>query len=60
MNLELKLNFKFAAEHLLYNISHGKVYEIKDKWAKHRMIIDDKGKKVWLSGNVIRKYFKEA
>lgn len=60
MSLELKSNFKFSAESLLCNISYGTLYEVKEKWAKHRMVVDDKAKKVWLSGNVIRKYFKEA
>lgn len=45
--------------HLLQNVEKGKPYEVIDTWTKHRKIIDDLGKAVWISGNVFREYFYE-
>lgn len=60
MKLQLKIKVDFPNHHLLYSINPETVYDVKDKWTKHRMIIDDRGVKLWLSGTVIKQYFKEV
>ena len=45
--------------HLLEYITPNKQYTVLDTWTKHKMILDDIGNKVWISGNMQKKYFKE-
>lgn len=44
--------------HLLANISIGSKYEIKERYMKSCKIVDDSGKDVWVSGKMIKKFFK--
>lgn len=60
MKLQLKRKIDFPKEHLLYNINPELAYEVKGNWTKHKMIIGDAGKEVWLSGAVLKQYFKEV
>ena len=45
--------------HLLQHIEKGKPYEVLDTWAKHRKIVDEQGKEIWISGVAFKKYFYE-
>ena len=60
MKLQLKRKVDFPKEHLLYNINPELAYEVKEAWTNHKMIIDDSDKEVWLSGAVLKQYFKEV
>lgn len=47
-------------EHLLYNFTKGNVYQVKDRYSTHSLIIDDNGLGVFVSRSNLKKYFKEV
>lgn len=49
----------FPEEHILGALVKGKCYKVVGTYCKSQAIIDDSGKKVWVSNNLFKKYFKK-
>lgn len=50
----------FPKGHLFDNITIGVRYSIKDHYMKSRKVVDDFGKEIWVSGKLMKKFFKEV
>lgn len=49
----------FPRGHLLQNVTKGVCYSVVGRYMKSRLIVDDVGNEVWVSGKLFKKFFKE-